>query len=54
VGSTWSGLSNEALQKKLLVLVYTLWRKDEKYDEKKMNIQSQEAEASLLGCCAAA
>ncbi len=43
-----------ALQKKLLVLVYTLWRKDEKYDEKKINIQSQEAGASLLGCCAAA
>lgn len=43
-----------ALQKKLLVLIYTLWKKDEKYDEKKANIQSQEAGASLLGCCAAA
>ena len=47
-----------ALQKKLLVLIYTLWKKNEKYDEKyqqkKNDIQSQEAGASLLGCCAAA
>jgi transposase len=43
-----------ALQKKLLVLIYTLWKKNEKYDEKKANIQRQEAGASLLGCCAAA
>lgn len=47
-----------ALQKKLLVLIYTLWKKDEKYDEKyqqkKNDIQNQEAGASLLGCCAAA
>jgi transposase len=43
-----------ALQKKLLVLIYTLWKKNEKYDGKKANIQSQEAGASLLGCCAAA
>lgn len=43
-----------ALQKKLLVLVYTLWRKDEKYDAQKINIQNQQAGASLLGCCAAA
>lgn len=42
-----------ALQKKLLVLVYTLWKKDEKYDEKKINIQNQEAGASLLGSCVA-
>lgn len=43
-----------AIQKKLLVLVYTLWRKNEKYGEKKANIQSQQAAAALLGCCAAA
>lgn len=43
-----------ALQKKLLVLIYTLWKKNEKYDEKKANIQSQEAGVSLLGCCPAA
>lgn len=42
-----------ALQKKLLVLVYTLWRKDEKYDAQKTNIQNQEAGASLLGSCVA-
>lgn len=47
-----------ALQKKLLVLIYTLWKKNERYDEKyqdkKESIQSQEAGASLLGCCPAA
>jgi transposase len=43
-----------ALQKKLLVLVYTLWRKNEKYEPHKANIQNQEAGASLLGCCPAA
>lgn len=43
-----------ALQKKLLVLIYTLWRKDEKYEAQKINILNQEAEAPLLGCCAAA
>jgi transposase len=41
-----------ALQKKLLVLIYTLWKKKENYQQP--NIQGQEAEASLLGCCAAA
>ena len=47
-----------ALQKKLLVLIYTLWKKHEPYDEnyqqKKENSQHQEAGASLLGCCPAA
>lgn len=43
-----------ALQKKLLVLIYTLWRKDEKYEAKKLNILNQEAGAPLLSCCAAA
>ena len=43
-----------ALQKKLLVLVYTLWRKDENYDVTKINIPHQEAGASLLGCSPAA
>lgn len=43
-----------ALQKKLLVLIYTLWRKDEKYEVKKINILNQEAGAPLWGCCAAA
>jgi transposase len=43
-----------ALQKKLLALIYTLWRKDEKYEPTKINILNQEAEAPLLGCCIAA
>lgn len=43
-----------ALQKKLLVLLYTLWRKDESYDAQKINILNQKAKVPLLGCCAAA
>jgi transposase len=39
-----------ALQKKLLVLLYTLWRKEEKYEAKKINILHQQAQAPLLSC----
>jgi len=43
-----------AVQKKLLVLIYTLWRKNGSYEAKNTTILNQEAGAPLWGCCAAA